>query len=68
MFRPNRTLLPSSGSSCISQALQGLHNLQEKVQGCNWQTGEAGARRSRVPPLPGVLEGWRLLRASSGAV
>lgn len=34
MFGPNHTKsLPSSSSSCISQALQELHNLQEKVQG-----------------------------------
>ena len=33
MFRPNHTLLPSTRSSRVSQALQGLHNLQEQAPG-----------------------------------
>lgn len=34
----------------------------------NWQIAKAGPCRSRVAPLPGVLEGWHLLPTSSGAI
>lgn len=75
VVRLNHTLLSSSSSSCISQALQRLHVLWEEEQGQKhgWKTAKAGPTQS-VPPqshavsLRSILEGWHLLRTSSGAV